>query len=294
MGGGLSSSASLEVAVSLFLEQVLHEPLSPEFRALLCQSAEHTFAHMPCGIMDQFTSSCGVRDHLLLLDCRSNQFDLVPLSDRSVSIVVCNSNKKHQLSGSEYPDRVRQCKEALSALQTRFPEVKALRDASLDQVEAVRPQLSDTVYRRAVHIVSECQRCLDCKEALEKRDFAAVGRLLLQSHASLRANFEVSTPELDLLVEIAMAQPGVFGARLTGGGFGGCVVCLVASEEAENVMAALEREFRSRTGAACEAFVTRPSQGARVVREEEEESGEESGEEEEETEEEGEEESASE
>ena len=108
LGGGLSSSASLEVAVSLFLEQILHKPLAPELRALLCQSAEHTFAHMPCGIMDQFTSSCGVRGHLLLLDCRSNHFELVPLSDPSVSIVVCNSNKKHQLAGSEYPDRVRQ------------------------------------------------------------------------------------------------------------------------------------------------------------------------------------------
>ena len=270
MGGGLSSSASLEVAVSLFLEQILHKPLSPEFRALLCQSAEHNFANMPCGIMDQFTSSCGVRGHLLLLDCRSNHFDLVPLNDPSVSIVVCNSNKKHQLSGSEYPDRVRQCHEALSVLQSRFPDILALRDASLDQVEAVRSQLSETVYRRAVHIVSECHRCLECRTALQARDFAAVGRLLLQSHASLRENFEVSTEELDLLVKIAMEQPGVFGARLTGGGFGGCVVCLVAREEAENVMKTLEREFRIRTGEKCDAFVTKPSQGARVVREEEE------------------------
>ena len=270
LGGGLSSSASLEVAVSLFLEQILRKPLAPDFRALLCQSAEHTFAHMPCGVMDQFTSSCGVRGHLLLLDCRSNHFELVPLSDPSISVVVCNSNKKHQLSGSEYPDRVRQCREALAVLQQHFPEVKALRDASLDQVESVRSQLSETAYRRAVHIVSECKRCLDCSEALRARDFEAVGRLLLESHASLRDNFEVSTRELDLLVEIAMEQEGVFGARLTGGGFGGCVVCLVAREEAENVMKALAREYWSRSGEKCDVFVTRPSQGARVVREEDE------------------------
>ena len=270
LGGGLSSSASLEVAVSLFLEQILHKPLAPELRALLCQSAEHTFAHMPCGIMDQFTSSCGVRGHLLLLDCRSNHFELVPLSDPSVSIVVCNSNKKHQLAGSEYPDRVRQCREALAVLQSRFPALCALCDASLAQVESVRSQLSETAYRRAVHIVSECQRCLDCCEALRARDFDAVGRLLLESHASLRENFEVSTRELDLLVEIAMEQPGVFGARLTGGGFGGCVVCLVAREEAEKVMRTLEKEFWSRTGEKCDVFRTEPSQGARVVREEEE------------------------
>ena len=265
LGGGLSSSASLEVAVSLFLEQILHKPLAPDFRALLCQSAEHTFAHMPCGVMDQFTSSCGVRGHLLLLDCRSNHFELVPLSDPSISVVVCNSNKKHQLSGSEYPDRVRQCREALAVLKQHFPEVKALRDASLDQVESVRSQLSETAYRRAVHIVSECKRCLDCSEALRARDFEAVGRLLLQSHASLRDNFEVSTPELDLLVEIAMGQEGVFGARMTGGGFGGCIVCFVESGKAEKVMRALEKEYKERTGIECSAFVTSPSQGARVM-----------------------------
>ena len=134
----------------------------------------------------------------------------------------------------------------------------------------MRSQLSETAYRRAVHIVSECKRCLDCSEALRARDFEAVGRLLLESHASLRDNFEVSTRELDLLVEIAMEQEGVFGARLTGGGFGGCVVCLVAREEAENVMKALEREYWSRSGEKCDVFVTRPSQGARVVREEDE------------------------
>ena len=265
LGGGLSSSASLEVAVSVFLEQLLNQAITPEDRALLCQAAEHNFAHMPCGIMDQFISSCGVRGNLLLIDCRANKGELVPLSDPSVSLVVCNSNKKHQLSGSEYPDRVRQCKEALAVLQKHFPEVKALRDATVEQVESVREEMDNTTYRRAIHVVSECQRCLDCKEALEKRDYDAVGRLLLQSHASLRDNFEVSTPELDLLVEIAMGQEGVFGARMTGGGFGGCIVCFVESGKAEKVMRALEKEYKERTGIECSAFVTSPSQGARVM-----------------------------
>ena len=276
LGGGLSSSASLEVAVSVFLEQLLNQAITPEDRALLCQSAEHNFAHMPCGIMDQFISSCGVRGNLLLIDCRANKGELVPLSDPSVSIVVCNSNKKHQLSGSEYPDRVRQCKEALSILQQKFAEVKALRDATVEQVEAVRDAMDDTTYRRAIHVVSECQRCLDCKKALEKRDYNAVGGLLLQSHASLRDNFEVSTPELDLLVEIAMCQEGVYGARMTGGGFGGCIVCFVQSDKAKHVMETLEKEYKERTGIECSAFVTSPSQGARVMTAYEKEEGEES------------------
>ena len=265
IGSGLSSSASLEVAVSVFLEQILCVALSPEDRALLCQSAEHNFPRMPCGIMDQFISSCAVKGNLLLIDCRANKGELVPMADPSVSIIVCNSNKKHQLTGSEYPDRVAQCKQALALLQAKYPEVHALRDASVEQVEALKEAMGDVVYRRALHVVSECQRCLACKEALERRDYEKVGLLLYQSHASLRDNFEVSTPEIDILVEIASEQDGVFGARITGGGFGGCVVCFVQSDKAEAVMRAMETEYKARTGIECSAFITSPEQGARVM-----------------------------
>ena len=265
LGSGLSSSASLEVAVSVFLEQILNQPISPEDRALLCQAAEHNFPRMPCGVMDQFISSCGVRGNLLLIDCRANKGELVPMNDPSVSIIVCNSNKKHQLTGSEYPDRVRQCKEAVAVLATHYPDVKALRDATVEQVESVKNELGDLGYRRALHVVSECQRCLDCKQALEARDYEKVGQLLLESHASLRDNYEVSTPEIDALVEIAVEQNGVFGARITGGGFGGCIVCLVESREAKNVIRALEMEYKQRTGIECSAFVTAPSEGAHAM-----------------------------
>ena len=134
--------------------------------------------------------------NLLLIDCRANKGELVPMNDPSVSIIVCNSNKKHQLTGSEYPDRVRQCKEAVAVLATHYPDVKALRDATVEQVESVKNELGDLGYRRALHVVSECQRCLDCKRALEARDYEKVGQLLLESHASLRDNYEVSTPEI--------------------------------------------------------------------------------------------------
>ena len=265
IGSGLSSSAALEVSVSVFLEQILNVALSPEDRALLCQAAEHNFPRMPCGVMDQFISSCAVKGSLLLIDCRANKGELVPMDDPSVSIIVCNSNKKHQLTGSEYPDRVKQCKEAVTLLQTRYPEVRALRDATVEQVEAMKEAMGDVVYRRALHVVSECQRCLECKEALEKKDYEKVGQLLYQSHASLRDNFEVSTPEIDILVEIALEQEGVYGARITGGGFGGCVVCFVKSEKAEAVMKTMEEEYKKKTGIQCDAFITKPEQGARVM-----------------------------
>lgn len=265
IGSGLSSSAALEVSVSVFLEQILNVAFSPEDRALLCQAAEHNFPRMPCGVMDQFISSCAVKGSLLLIDCRANKGELVPMDDPSVSIIVCNSNKKHQLTGSEYPDRVKQCKEAVALLQTRYPEVRALRDATVEQVEAMKEAMGDVVYRRALHVVSECQRCLECKEALEKKDYEKVGQLLYQSHASLRDNFEVSTPEIDILVEIALEQEGVYGARITGGGFGGCVVCFVKSEKAEAVMKTMEEEYKKKTGIQCDAFITKPEQGARVM-----------------------------
>ena len=265
IGSGLSSSAALEVSVSVFLEQILNVAFSPEDRALLCQAAEHNFPRMPCGVMDQFISSCAVKGSLLLIDCRANKGELVPMDDPSVSIIVCNSNKKHQLTGSEYPDRVKQCKEAVALLQTRYPEVRALRDATVEQVEALKEAMGDVVYRRALHVVSECQRCLECKEALEKKDYEKVGQLLYQSHASLRDNFEVSTPEIDILVEIALEQEGVYGARITGGGFGGCVVCFVKSEKAEAVMKTMEEEYKKKTGIQCDAFITKPEQGARVM-----------------------------
>ena len=265
IGSGLSSSAALEVSVSVFLEQILNVALSPEDRALLCQAAEHNFPRMPCGVMDQFISSCAVKGSLLLIDCRANKGELVPMDDPSVSIIVCNSNKKHQLTGSEYLDRVKQCKEAVALLQTRYPEVRALRDATVEQVEALKEAMGDVVYRRALHVVSECQRCLECKEALEKKDYEKVGQLLIESHASLRDNFEVSTPEIDILVEIALEQEGVYGARITGGGFGGCVVCFVKSEKAEAVMKTMEEEYKKKTGIQCDAFITKPEQGARVM-----------------------------
>ena len=266
LGGGLSSSASLEVATATALEAMYGLAVPPTEKALRCQRCEHAYCGVPCGIMDQFVSACGRAGHALLIDCRPPfATEHLPL-DEEVALVVANSNVKHSLSGSEYPDRVRQCREACDALRAAgHAEVRYLRDATLEQLNSV-DGLPDLVLKRARHGISEDARTLAARDALRARDYAAVGRLMLESHASLRDDFEVSTPELDALVEIAMRVDGVFGARMTGGGFGGCTVSLVKPEAVEPLFAAIAKEYAARSGGkAASCFSTRAGAGATVL-----------------------------
>lgn len=262
LGGGLSSSAALEVAVASLLEQLLEIKLDPTRKALWCQQAEHEFAGMPCGIMDQFISAMGVRDHALLIDCRSHQVRPVKLADPNVTVLITNSNSKHELTGSEYPTRRKQCEAAAKILGSQFPGVKALRDADMLMLDAARSKMDDVTYRRARHVIGENQRTLLAADALDAGDYTQVGRLMLESHRFLRDDFEVSTPELDALVELAMMVPGVFGARMTGGGFGGCTVTLVQTHAVQKLIDHLMAEYPKRAGKAPTCFTTRPAQGA--------------------------------
>ncbi|KAJ0402373.1 hypothetical protein P43SY_004606 [Pythium insidiosum] len=241
LGSGLSSSAALEVAFATFLEAVFQLSVAPQQKALLCQRAEHEFCGVPCGIMDQFISTFGQRGAALLLDCRSQQPTPVPFADPDVVVVVCNSNVQHELSGSEYRDRVAQCREAVAALQTRFPGVTHLRDATLAQLDSV---LADgVVYRRARHVISENDRTTQAMALITAHRYEEAGKLMYASHASLRDDYEVSTPQLDELVERARAVPGVYGARMTGGGFGGCIVALVPRQHAPALLQALDAAY---------------------------------------------------
>lgn len=269
LGGGLSSSASLEVAVAAFLESAYGLRVDPKERALRCQKAEHVFANVPCGIMDQMISSCAVAGHALLIDCLPPfKTTPVPLKDDSVVFVVANSNVKHQLSGSEYPDRVRQCAAAAKILHNHFQKKAAdeaqplLRGATMAELVACKSKLSDTEFRRARHVISEDARTLDAVEAFRKLDYATAGRLMLESHASLRDDFEVSTKELDALVDIARRSDGVYGSRMTGGGFGGCTITLVKATAAEELVRKLEVEYERFSGRRPTCFVTKPSHGA--------------------------------
>jgi len=264
LGGGLSSSASLEVATATLLEAVTGRKLDPVEKALLCQKAEHDYAGMPCGIMDQFISTLGRENHLLLLDCRSRRFELVPMADPSVAVLITNTNVKHELTGSEYPTRRRQCETAATALG-----VPALRDASAALLEQNQNRLEEVIFRRARHVIGEIARTAQAADAVRRRNWAQVGRLMFASHDSLREDYEVSCAELDAVVEIARdlgPAGGVIGCRMTGGGFGGCTVALVETRAVEAVMQKIRADYARKTGLEPTMFVTRPAQGATLLR----------------------------
>jgi galactokinase len=265
LGGGLSSSAALEVATATLLEQLTGQTLDPTNKALLCQQAEHTFAGMPCGIMDQFISTMGQAGAALLIDCRTQQAEAVPMDDPSVAVLIVNSNVKHELVGGEYAERREQCEAAAKAM-----DVAALRDADMAMLDDAKQRgaIDAQAYRRARHVISENQRTLDAAAAMRQNDWATFGRLMGQSHASMRDDFEISCPEIDALVELAqqhMADGAVYGSRLTGGGFGGCTVTLVQAEAAERVGDQIAAAYRQRVGVEPSLFVTRPAAGARVI-----------------------------
>jgi galactokinase len=261
-GGGLSSSAALEVATATFLESITSTRLEPLSKALLCQQAEHRFAGVPCGIMDQIASIFGCDGALLLLDCRSRTVQPTPLDDPDVVALIVNSNVKHALTDGGYAARRRQCEESAHMMG-----VSALRDVSLEQLEGARDRVGDVRFRRSRHVVSENTRTVEAAEALRRRDWDTVGRLMLASHASLRDDFQVSCGELDLLVDLAMAAgPGaVIGSRMTGGGFGGCTISLVRRGGVDQVIDHIEEGYRKAAGREATVFVTRPVDGAQVL-----------------------------
>ncbi|XP_056874421.1 galactokinase isoform X1 [Takifugu flavidus] len=222
LGGGLSSSASLEVAVYTFLQQLKPDDKDEISKAVACQQAEHTHAGVPCGIMDQFVSVLGRAGQALLIDCRSMEATPVPLADPKLVILITNSNVKHHLNGSEYPTRRRQCEEAASILGK-----DSLRDATMKDLEDARDKMDNVTYRRAQHVIKEIDRTVRAAESLKKGEYKEFGKLMVESHNSLRDLYEVSCRELDELVTAAMEVEGVFGSRMTGGGFGGCTVTLL-------------------------------------------------------------------
>lgn len=263
MGAGLSSSAALECATATLLEGLLGTPLATREKALLCQRAEHVFAGVPCGIMDQFASAFGQTDRLVLIDCRSGEPSLVPFTDPCLTVLVANTNVHHELTDGGYAARRKNTEDGLAILGKA-----SWRDVTMADVEAAWDRLGDPVNRRARHVVGEIARTVAAARALEAGDVEALGPLMAASHDSLRADFEVSCPELDTMVEIARSigrSGGVIGARMTGGGFGGSTVTLCDSGRAEAIAARLQADYRAATGITPEIFASRPSTGARLV-----------------------------
>ena len=263
-GGGLASSAALEVATATLLEAITGQTLDPIAKALLCQRAEHDFAGVPCGIMDQFTSILARENHALLLDCRSRTTTPVGMTNPEVTVLIINTNIRHKLAESEYAKRRSQCEVAARALK-----VAALRDATPEALDRARKRMEPVVFRRARHVITENERTLQMAKAIQASDWPAVGEAMYASHASLRDDYEVSCPDLDTVVEVAQAMgaaAGVIGCRMTGGGFGGCAVSLVKTDQVQRITRALDAAYEKKTGRQTAIFSSRPAAGARILK----------------------------
>ena len=258
LGGGLSSSAGFEVAIACFLVKLYGFEIEPRDIARLCCCAENEFVGVASGLLDQLTSLLGRADHALYIDCASHEVRTVPFP-ADLSLVIANTGAQRRLVQSNYNQRREECIAAAAALG-----VGNLRAVSLPHLECSRSAIDDVLYRRALHVVGENDRVARAVDYLVSGEKAKFGALMNASHESSRSNFENSTPELDLLVEIARSLPGVFGARLTGGGFGGSIVTLVKSAEAAAIADHLARYYLVRTGREADAFVCRLADGAAI------------------------------
>jgi galactokinase len=262
IGAGLSSSAAVEVAFASAFAAVSGLALTPVELALLAHRAENDFVGVPSGIMDQFISALGRANDALLLNCASLEHRFVPINLPETVIVVMDTGVRRELARSEYGRRRAECEEALRRLRGRLTTVDTLSDVSPEELEANRDLLEPTLLRRARHVVEENRRTLEAAAALEAANAARVGALMRASHESLRDLYEVSSPELDALVEIAWSVDGVVGARMTGAGFGGCAVALVEERAVDPLRAALTAQYRARSGRDARVFVCRVVAGA--------------------------------
>ncbi len=264
-GAGLSSSAALEISVGLALTEISGSPVDRIQLVLAGQAAEHEFVGAKVGIMDQYVSALGRREHALLIDCRSLEASQIPFAGSDAAIVICNSNVKHELAASEYNTRRAECEKAVEILQQFLPAIAQLRDVSVDDFQQYAEHLPEIVRKRCRHVVTENERTLNAAEALKKNDFAEFGRLMWLSHASLRDDYEVSCRELDLLVEIASGCEGVLGGRMTGGGFGGSTVNLVRKDLVEDFTEIISDRYVKETNVELSIYISDAADGAKEL-----------------------------
>jgi len=271
LGAGLSSSAALEVAVALALSTVSQQTLDKVLLARLCQRAENETVGARCGIMDQFASACGRAGYALLIDCRSLEYQLLqldlPLSGRgpAAQLVACNTMVRHQIAGGEYNRRREECEQGVWMLAQAIAGVETLRDVTPAALRAAEARLDPVIYRRCRHVVSENERVRAAAIALGAADLVGFGRLMRDSHRSLRDDYEVSCDELDLMVGIAESIDGVYGARMTGGGFGGCTVNLVRADAVPHFRTIIAERYAQATGHTPEIYVCQTADGAAPV-----------------------------
>jgi galactokinase len=264
LGSGLSSSAAIEVATALAVLSLTGAEIPRPRLAKLCQRAENEFVRSMCGIMDQFISANGKQDHALLLDCRDLSYKLAPIPP-DVALVIANTMVKHAVSGGEYTSRRAQVEEAAAVIGRHRPEVKFLRDATLEDLEKWGGEMSPEAVKRARHVISENLRTVEAADALLQNEREKLGRLMAEAHWSYSRDFEASCAEADAMVELTQDLPGLIGARLTGGGFGGCTVNLVEAAHAKEFAAELGRRYVTRTGIQPQIHICHASEGARKL-----------------------------
>lgn len=265
LGAGLSSSAALEVVTAYALNDQLGTGYDRTELAKIGQKAEHEFAFVNCGIMDQFASAQGKKDHAIFLNCDTLEFDLVPVVLNGIKVVISNTHSPHKL-GDEYNDRVRECHLALDQLRTVRPELKNLAELTQAEFDQIKDAITDPIaLKRARHVVGEVQRTVDAVDYLKAGDIAAFGKLMNASHVSLRDDYEVTGKYLDTLAEEAWKIDGVIGSRMTGGGFGGCTVSLVKDEAIEEFKEKVGKAYTEKTGLKADFYIAEIGDGAKKI-----------------------------
>ncbi len=265
LGAGLSSSASVEVASGVAMLAYSDRKLSMKEFALLCQRAENSYVHSPCGIMDQFVITAAKKDHALLIDTRALTYQHIPLQEgglHGTRVIVCNSMVKHSVATGGYGDRRRELEVGQAVLLQRYPQLRDLGDANLQQLQSCEADMPPESFLRCRHVVTENQRVRDAVIAMRAGDAKAFGALMVQAHASMSGDFASSCEEIDFLVETAVTLPGCFGARITGGGFGGCTVNLVREDAAQQFVERLQEQYLERFHVKAESYICDAVDGA--------------------------------
>lgn len=265
IGAGLSSSAAVECATIFALNEIFQLNIPKIEMARLAQRAEQTFAGVMCGIMDQFASLFGKKDQVIKLDCRSLNYEYAPLKLDGYKIVLLNTNVEHALGASEFNTRRAECELGVSWVQAHYPEVLSLRDATANMLEQCVAPKDEMIFRRCLYVVQEVERLLEAYKDLQRGDLAALGKKMLQTHAGLSEMYEVSCPELDFLVDAVRDHPAVLGARMMGGGFGGCTINLVRADAVDMLIETTSRAYRQAMGLELSAYIAQIEDGVSAL-----------------------------
>ncbi len=262
LGAGLSSSAALECGFAICLNDQYNFGIANSELILIAQKAEHEYAGVKCGIMDQFASIFGKENHVMKLDCRSLDYKHYPFTTNDADIILCDTKVKHSLASSEYNIRRAECEKGVNIIQRKFSHIQSLRDVKPQMLEEVKPLMGQNVFLRCHYVIHEIMRVENACQALLRNDFTTFGKLMYETHDGLSKEYEVSCKELDILVDIALKDTQVLGSRMMGGGFGGCTINLVKKEGTENFIRMIETEYKLKTNIETEIYRVKIADGA--------------------------------